>query len=446
MLPPALYNYIIPIDLLGILVYNLRHIKHNETAQSQSHNQFNACQGETEYMENTTEKKYDFDQVIDRRGTSSLKYDFGPERRGRDDLLPLWVADMDFRLPNEILDEIQKRTAHGIFGYTDPKPDYRESVRKWFLEKHGWDIRHDWITVTPGVVYAISTAIRAFTEKGDAVIIQQPVYYPFSECISDNGRKAVNSQLIYENGRYRMDYDDFEKKVQENQVRLFLLCSPHNPVGRVWSREELKKIGEICLRHNVLIFSDEIHCDITYPGSVHTPLASISGDLENQVIVGTSPSKTFNLAGLQISNIIIPNKTLRDRFRRENAAAGYSQANVLGLTACKAAYDLGGPWYRELLSYLKENLDFTENFLKTRLPRIHLIKPEGTYLVWLDFSELGLTHKQLENLITDKARLWLDPGFIFGKETAMFERINIACPRSLLNQALTQLENALSGI
>ncbi|MDY4971225.1 MAG: MalY/PatB family protein [Lachnospiraceae bacterium] len=392
------------------------------------------------------EKKYDFDRITDRKGTSSLKYDFGPERKGRDDLLPLWVADMDFRLPGEILDEIQKRTAHGIFGYTDPKPDYKESVRTWFLEKHRWDVHPDWITITPGVVYAISTAIRAFTKKGDAVIIQQPVYYPFSECIKDNGRKVINSQLIYENGRYRMDYEDFEKKIQEHQVRLFLLCSPHNPVGRVWSREELETIGEICLRHHVLIFSDEIHCDITYPGAVHTPFASIHKELEDLVIVGTSPSKTFNLAGLQVSNIIIPNEKLRARFRRENAAAGYSQANVLGMTACKAAYDLGTPWYRELLAYLKGNLDFTEHFLKTRFPRIHMVQPEGTYLIWLDFSESGLTPARLETLITDKAHLWLDSGIIFGQETALFERINIACPRSILEQALLQLENALSDI
>lgn len=391
-------------------------------------------------------RTYDFDQVIDRRGTSSLKYDFGPERKGRDDLLPLWVADMDFRLPDEILNEICKRTAHGIFGYTDPKPDYKESVRKWFSDKHGWEIEPDWITVTPGVVYAISTAIRAFTERGDAVIIQQPVYYPFSECITDNGRKLVNSQLIYENGRYRMDYEDFEKKVLENKVRLFLLCSPHNPVGRVWTREELEKIGEICLKHNVIIFADEIHCDITYPGAAHIPLASISRELADCAIVGTSPSKTFNMAGLQVSNIIIPNPKLRNQFRKENGAAGYSQANVLGLTACKAAYDLGDLWYREMLAYLKENLDYVRDFLKKHLPQIHMIEPEGTYLVWLDFSELGLSHNQLEKLIIEKARLWLDAGFIFGKETAMFERINIACPKSVLEQALTQLENAVNEL
>lgn len=388
----------------------------------------------------------DFDQIVERRGTSSLKYDFGPERKGRDDLLPLWVADMDFRLPDEILNEIQKRTAHGIFGYTDPKPDYKESVKKWFSEKHHWEIQPDWITVTPGVVYAISTAIRAFTEKGDAVLIQQPVYYPFSECITDNDRTLINSQLIYEDGTYRMDYEDFERKVREHHVKLFLLCSPHNPVGRVWSREELEKLGEICLKYNVLIFSDEIHCDITYPGVTHTPLASISQDLADHVIVGTSPSKTFNLAGLQVSNIVIPNPKLRMQFRKENGAAGYSQANVLGLTACKAAYDLGTVWYQEMLSYLKENLDYTREFLKAHLPQIHLVEPEGTYLVWLDFQELGLSCTDLENLIVEKARLWLDPGLIFGKETAMFERINIACPRSILRQALLQLEAAVNQL
>lgn len=390
--------------------------------------------------------KYTFDEYIDRRGTSCLKYDFGQERRGRDDLLPLWVADMDFRLPQEILDEIKKRVDHGIFGYTDPKEEYFSAVKGWFAKRHGWEIKSEWITVTPGVVYAISTAIRAFTEKGDAVIIQQPVYYPFSECILDNKRKLINSQLIYEKGRYRIDFEDFERKIRENHVKLFLLCSPQNPTGRVWDREELERLGEICLRHGVIVFADEIHCDITYPGVKHIPFAGIRPEFADIAVVGTSPSKTFNLAGLQVSNILIPNENLRRCFQRENAAAGYSQANVLGLTACRAVYEKGGAWYEELLSYIKGNLDYTRDFLKKRLPSIRLVEPEGTYLVWLDCSGLGLSGSSLRHMILEEAHLWLDDGVIFGQETALFERINIACPRETLVQAFSQLEAAVKKI
>lgn len=389
--------------------------------------------------------RYDFEQIINRTGTASLKYDFGMERMGREDLLPLWVADMDFRLPDEVLDEIKRRVDHGIFGYTDLKPDYKDAVRKWLREKHGWDIQPEWITVTPGVVYAIAAAIRAFTEPGDSVIIQQPVYYPFSECIVSNGRKLVNSQLLYENGRYYMDYEDFERKAEENHVCLFILCSPHNPVGRVWSREELIRIGEICRKHDILVFSDEIHCDITYPGVKHIPFANISAEFADRVIAGTSPSKTFNLAGLQISNIVIPNQDLRKRFRRENKAAGYSQANVLGLTACKAVYGLGDRWYKEMLVYLDGNLRYVREFLHQYLPQIRLVEPEGTYLVWLDCSGLNLTHHELEELIVEEAGLWLDPGVIFGKETALFERINIACPRAVLKKAMNRLKEAIEN-
>lgn len=389
---------------------------------------------------------YDFNKVADRRGTASLKYDFGPERKGRDDLLPLWVADMDFSLPQEVLDVIKKRVDHGIFGYTDLKPEYKEVVGNWFRERHGWETEAEWITVTPGVVYAIAAAIRAFTTPQDAVIIQQPVYYPFSECIVDNGRELVNSQLIYEDGRYYMDYEDFERKVTEHRVKLFLLCSPHNPVGRVWTKEELERIGEICRRHDVLVFADEIHCDITCPQVTHTPFAGISQEFADIAIVGTSPSKTFNLAGLQVSNIFIPNRQLRRRFRKAVNATGYSQANTLGLTACKAVYELGEAWYRELLKYLEENRSYVRSYLKEYLPQIRLVESEGTYLLWLDFSDIGLGYTELEKLIVEKAKLWLDPGALFGKETRLFERMNIACPRSILVQALDQLRDALQSV
>ncbi|WP_029231100.1 MalY/PatB family protein [Butyrivibrio sp. VCB2006] len=387
--------------------------------------------------------RYNFDELIDRRNTASLKYDFGLQRKGRDDLLPLWVADMDFRLPEEIIVEIVKRAEHGIFGYTDPDSSYKEALKSWLYRRHGFEIYDEWNTVEPGMVYSIALAIKAFTEPGDGVIIQQPVYYPFMETIKLNNRKVVNNQLVYKDGHYEIDYDDFEKKIIEEKVKLFLLCSPHNPVGRVWTSAELKRLADICLSHNVLIFADEIHSDFIYSGHKHTSLITLGEQYAQNLILGTSPSKTFNLAGLQIANIIIPNDKLRQQFRRENDASGYSQANTLGLSATKAAYTYGEEWLEELREYLEDNLTFVRNYLQEKIPRVHLIEPEGTYLIWLDFSEISDDHKELEKLIVDEARLWLDPGIIFGRETALFERINIACPRETLKQAFEQLYEAL---
>lgn len=389
------------------------------------------------------ERKYDFDQIIDRKNTGSLKYDFGMERKGRDDLLPLWVADMDFALPEEIIEELQRTVAHGIFGYTDPKPDYYEALHNWFEKHFDWEIKAEWNTVTPGVVYGIACAIRAFTKEGDAVLIQQPVYYPFSEAIVDNHRKLINNQLVYEDGKYHIDFEDFERKIIEHQVKLFLLCSPHNPVGRVWTREELTRLGEICLKHQVIVVADEIHCDFTYQGYSHIPFASIREEFAQNAVICTSPSKTFNVAGLQVANILIPNETLRKKFRHENAANGYSQGNAIGLKACRLAYEKGEEWYRQLKEYLQKNLEFARTFLDERLPEIKLVEPEGTYLIWLDCSGLSLDAVGLEKLITEEAKLWLDAGRIFGKESALFERINIACPRKTLEQALLQLEAAV---
>ncbi len=387
--------------------------------------------------------KYNFDEIIDRKNTASLKYDFGLQRKGRDDLLPLWVADMDFRLPEEIITDIVKRAEHGIFGYTDPDASYNEALQSWLYRRHGFEIQDEWNTVEPGMVYSIALAIKAYTEPGDGVIIQQPVYYPFMETIRLNNRKVVNNQLVYKDGHYEIDFDDFEKKIIEEKVKLFLLCSPHNPVGRVWTSAELQKVADICLKHNVLIFADEIHADFVYSKYKHTSLITLGERYAQSLILGTSPSKTFNLAGLQIANIIIPNDELRLKFRRENDASGYSQANTLGLTATRAAYTYGKEWLEELKEYLEENLSFVRDYLKEKLPKVHLIEPEGTYLIWLDFSEISDDHKELEKLIVDEARLWLDPGIIFGRETALFERINIACPRKTLEQALEQLYEAL---
>ena len=384
-----------------------------------------------------------FDEIIDRRNTNSLKYDFGMERKHRDDLLPLWIADMDFRLPEEIISDIQAAVAHGIFGYSESKENYFIPLHDWFQNHFNWDVKKEWLTKTPGVVYAIALAIKAFTKEGEAVIIQQPVYYPFSECINDNNRRLINNQLIYENGKYSIDFEDFEQKIINEDVKLFLLCNPQNPTGRVFTKEELTRLGEICLKHNVIVLSDEIHCDFTYPGHPHTVFASISEEFANNSIICTSPSKTFNMAGMQTSNIFIPNKTIRDLFLHEFDASGYSQLTTLGLVACQSAYTNGYEWLNELKTYLKGNLDYVRTFINENLPEIKLVEPEGTYLIWLDCSELGVSYKELEKIIIDKAKLWLDGGIIFGKATSLFERINIACPRSVLVQALTNLEQAI---
>ena len=383
--------------------------------------------------------RYDFDKVTDRHGTSSLKYDFGIERRRRDDLLPLWVADMDFKLPEEILDDIRDRVNHGIFGYTDPKEDYQKAVANWYGKRHGFEIKKDWNTVVPGIVYAIAVAVRAFTNPGESVIIQEPVYYPFRETIELNKRKVVNNQLVYKDGHYEIDFEDFEKKVVEENVKLFLLCSPHNPAGRVWTKEELLKLGDICVKHNVTIFADEIHSDFVFKGYKHTSFITLGEKYTENLILGTSPSKTFNIAGLQIANIIIPDEAVRAKFKIENAAAGYSQCNVIGLTATKACYEKGGQWVDELLTYLEGNLDYIRSFIKEKLPKIKLIEPEGTYLIWLDFADAFDNYRELRKFIEDEAKLWLDGGVIFGRETALFERINIASPRSIIEQAMEQL-------
>lgn len=387
--------------------------------------------------------KYDFDTVVDRRGTSCLKYDFARERGKSEDILPLWVADMDFRTAPEILERLEQAVHHGIFGYSDPKEGYFQAVSGWYEKQFGWAVKKEWMVRTPGVVFALSAAVRAFTAPGDAVLLQQPVYYPFSEVILDNGRKLVNNSLKLQDGHYEIDFEDFERKIQKYKVKLFLLCSPHNPVGRVWREWELRKMGEICLKYGVLVVSDEIHSDFVYPGFQHRMFASLCPEFADISITCTAPSKTFNLAGLQISNIFIPNENLRNRFRKEIAAAGYSQVNLMGLVACQAAYEEGGEWLRHLKEYLQGNLEFVRAFLNQRIPEVKLIEPEGTYLLWLDFGGLSLSEKELEDLIVNRARLWLDSGAMFGPDGEGFERINIACPRSTLERAMKQLEQAL---
>ena len=303
------------------------------------------------------EKNIHFDEVVERRNTDCLKYDFAVRRGMPENVLPLWVADMDFPTSSLILDALQERVAHGIFGYTETQDRYFETVAAWLYKHHGMDMKKNWLVKTPGVVFALAMAVKAYTDPGDTVLIQQPVYYPFTEVIEDNNRKVVSNDLVLlEYGKYHIDFEDLESKIVLYGVKLFLFCSPHNPVGRVWTVEELRKIGEICRKHHVLIVSDEIHEDFVFNGYQHTPLLLVDERLQDICITCTSPAKTFNLAGLQISNIVIPNGTLRRAFRKQIAAAGYSQLNTMGIAACEAAYTYGEDWYHALMEYLEENL------------------------------------------------------------------------------------------
>lgn len=387
--------------------------------------------------------RYDFDKIVERRGTNCLKYDFAAERGKPADILPLWVADMDFPTVPAVSKRLAEAAQHGIFGYSDGKDDYFEAVAGWYRKHFGWQVKREWMVKTPGVVFALAMAIRAFTQEGDAVLIQQPVYYPFGRTIRENDRVLVNSPLKLADGHYEIDFEDFEEKLAANHVKLFLLCSPHNPVGRVWKEWELRKIGDICLKHGVLVVSDEIHCDFTYPGYTHCTFAALSPEFADITVTCTAPSKTFNLAGLQASNIFISNQALRRKFIKQIEAAGYSQLNQMGLLACQAAYEEGDEWLAQLKEYLGGNLAFVRSYLQENIPEIKLVEPEGTYLIWLDFRALNLTEEEREDLIVNRAKLWLDSGAMFGVDGEGFERVNIACPRATLEQALQQLEQAV---
>jgi len=387
----------------------------------------------------------DLDTIIERKNTDCLKFDAATRRGYPEDILPLWVADMDFPAAPPILEALQKRITHGVFGYSEPDPDrFFPVLERWFRERHNWQIQKDWLLQTPGVVFALAMAVKAFTEPGDAVLIQQPVYYPFSEVILDNGRHRVSSDLLLKGGRYEIDFADFERKIVENKVKLFLLCSPHNPVGRVWTRDELEMVAAICRKHNVIVIADEIHEDFVWTERPHIPYASLGGAIAEKAVICTAPSKTFNLAGLQVSNIFIPDYGLRRRFKHEINAAGYSQLNTLGLIACEAAYGEGFSWLQEVKQYLRENIDFTRAFLQQHIPWIKLVEPEGTYLLWLDCRGLGLSSFELDEFIIKKAGLWLDSGAIFGAAGKGFQRINVACPRSVLQEALERIQRAIS--
>lgn len=389
------------------------------------------------------ERNLDFDQVIDRKGTRCIKYDFAVQSGMPEDVLPLWVADMDLKTSSYIEDALIERAREGIFGYSDVQTPYFEIVSGWIGRHHGWETKEQWLVKTPGIVFALAMAVKAYTDPGDGVLVQLPVYYPFSEVIRDNGRRVVSSDLyLGEDNRYHMDIEDFEKKIVEEKIKLFFLCNPHNPVGRVWTGEELTAVGDLCVKYGVTVVSDEIHQDFVFQGK-HIPFASLKKEYEDISVTCTSPSKTFNIASMLISNIFIPDSDLRHRFKREMDAAGISQLSVFGLVACEAAYSRGEEWYQAMHAYVKDNIEFTRQFVKERMPGVNMIDLEGTYLVWLDFRGTGIDPEKLDDLVIHRAKLWLDSGKIFGDSGKGFQRVNVACPRKTLTEALKRLESIL---
>lgn len=383
--------------------------------------------------------QYDFNKLISRRGTNSYKWDSAKS----EDVLPMWVADMDFQTAPAIVDALRKRVDHGIFGYTLVPESYYEAVTDWFARRHGWKFNRDWIIYTSGVVPAVSAVIKALTLPGDKVLVQTPVYNCFFSSIRNNGCEVVSSPLLKTGDTYVMDFDDLEQKAADEKVKVMLLCNPHNPVGRVWSREELVRLGEICIRHGVTVISDEIHCELVFPGYHYTPFASISENFLQHSVTCISPSKAFNIAGLQIANIVCADSERRMKIDRAININEVCDVNPFGVVATIAAYREGEEWLEQLILYLKTNYDYLKTWFEQNLPQFPVTKLEGTYLVWIDCSVLGLTSDQIEEELLEKEGLWVNPGSMYGEAGDGFVRINIACPRSRMIEGLERLKKGL---
>lgn len=386
---------------------------------------------------------YNFDREIDRKKTNSLKYDFAVER-GRDvDVLPLWVADMDFQAPKPVLDALQNAVSHGIFGYSEVKGEYFDALYRWFDSRFDWQPKSEWLVKTPGVVFALAMAVRALTKEGDSVLIQPPVYYPFFEVIRDNNRKIVESPLLLTGGHYEIDFDDLEEKIASQNVKLFLLCSPHNPVGRVWTKEELQKLGELCDRYHVFVVADEIHCELVYEGHDYTPFASLSERFRQNSVTCVSPSKAFNLAGLQIANIIAADEGVRRRIDRAININEVCDVNPFGVIATIAAYNEGGAWLDALRKYLWENYEYLYRFFEQRLPQYPVLPLEGTYLVWIDCRASSIGSDATTLRLQEEQKLMVNSGTLYGPGGEGFIRLNIACPRTLLADGLERIAHVL---
>lgn len=387
---------------------------------------------------------FNFDNFFERKNTNSRKWDNIHEIFGKDNILPMWVADMDFSAPQEVVEAVKKRAEHGAYGYTIKSEEFHNSIIKWMKKRHDFDIKREWTTFSPGIVPAISMCVLKFTKPGDGVIIQPPVYPPFHSVVKNNGREIVENSLKLIDGRYEMDFNDLEEKAK--RAKLLILCSPHNPVGRVWTRNELQRLGEICIKNNILIVSDEIHSDLIFNGNRHTPVAAISGEVLNNSITCISPSKTFNVAGLYTSIIIIPNEEIRNGFNKMVETMGLGGINVFGAAAFEAAYKYGEEWLNNMLKYLEGNRDFVLEYLRENMPEVKACKTDGTYLMWLDFSELKMSQEELKDFLINRAGVGLNDGATFGSQGEGHMRLNIGCQRSTLKEGLERIKNALKEI
>ncbi len=396
--------------------------------------------------------KYNFDQIIERKNTGSSKWDLNQVLFGTDDVLDMWVADMDFPCPEPVVNAIKKRAEHPIFGYTFPSADLNKAVVDKMKRDYGWEIKPEWIVYCTGIVSGVYSAVKSLTMPGDQIVIQPPVYYPFYASIKDNGCHVIQNNLKFNGEHYEMDLEDLEMKFKPKtsfppsnpRIRGLILCHPHNPVGRVYSKEELKALGDLCMKYNCPIISDEIHCDLLIKGVTHTPTAMISKELEQFTITFMSASKTFNIAGLPASVAIIPNPEWRAKFVA--ARAGQSGINIFGLVALEAAFRDGKEYQEQLSEYLNENMKYFQDYIEKHIPKLKMIKPEGTYLAWVDMKGLGFNNEELREFMLKKARLALDDGFIFGTGGEGFQRFNLACPRAYVTEALKRLEKAVNAL
>jgi len=389
--------------------------------------------------------KWNFDEIIDRNCFGTIKWqpEFLKKWLKYEDLLPLWVADMDFRAPEPITKAMIERVNHGIFGYTLPEEDFYQAAIDWFRRRHNWTIQRDWFVYTPGIVSAICNLLLAFSKPGDKIIIQEPVYYPFKDSIKNNGRRVLVNPLKMMSGHFEMDFEDLERKVKDPRAKILILCSPHNPISRVWQEEELKKLGDICIKNNILVISDEIHCDLIFPGFKHIPFASISENFAQNSVTCTAGSKTFNIAGLQTSNILIPDPVKRQTFANQMENLALKFPGLFGAIALKVGYNECEDWVDAVMIYINKNFEFLKKFTQERLHGVNVIEQQGTYLIFMDFRGLKLNPDKLDEILKKEAKVGLDRGKMFGIGGLGFQRINIACPLSILQDALERIENAL---
>lgn len=386
-----------------------------------------------------------FNEVISRKNTRSVKWDMAGKVFQSEDVLPMWVADMDFQAPKEVNEALIKRAEHGIYGYTVIDDDVKNAVVNWLSDRHQWTIQPEWLTFSPGVVSSLHMAIEAFTEPGDKILIQTPVYTPFYTVIKAHGREMVKNPLIEKDQYFTIDFDDFEEKLKTG-VKAFILCSPHNPVGRVWKKEELEEIARLCLKYDVMIFSDEIHADLVFPGEKHTPIASLSDEVLENTITCMAPSKTFNLAGLEASYVIAADAEKRKKLKNQFLKSGYNGLlNTMANTALEAAYTYGKPWLEELMQLLESHKNYVTEQLEEET-NLKVTRSEGTYLLWLDCTGLGLSGKELKQFMIEKAKVGLNAGLDYGDEGEQYMRMNIACPRATLEEGVNRIIDAVKNI